>query len=86
MTVGNPLPNQEHLLLKHLLGEGSRTEKQLEQALGDVDQIDSAAIAAWAENAAERGLIEPTLGSGSAVRRWNITDAGRVRIGVPTAR
>jgi hypothetical protein len=54
--------------------------RQLEDAAGDVDQIDRRAVAEWAADAIARDLIEPTPGS-DAVRRWNITDAGRRAIG-----
>lgn len=70
----------EQLLLTNLFEDGPKTEQQLEAAAGDVDQIDEQAVAEWCESAAERGLIEATEGS-TAVRRWNITDAGRRAIG-----
>ncbi len=70
----------EQLLLTKLFEDGAMTERQLEVAAGDVDQIDEQTIAEWCESAAERGLIEATVGS-TSVRRWNITDAGRRAIG-----
>jgi hypothetical protein len=70
----------ERLLLMKLLEVGPMAERQFEVAVGDVDQIDEKAIAEWSQSAAERGLIEPTAGS-PAVRRWQITDAGRRLIG-----
>lgn len=70
----------EQQLLKKLFEDGAMTERQLEVTAGDVDQIDRHVIAEWCAKAAERGLIETTLGGGP-VRRWNITDAGRRVIG-----
>ena len=73
-------PATEVLLLTKLFEDGAMTERQLEVAAGDVDQIDAEAIAEWAESVAERGLIELMEGS-PVVRRWKITDAGRRHIG-----
>lgn len=73
-------PGTEVALLTKLFEDGAVTERQIEVAVGDEDQIEEQAVAAWAEDAAARGLIEPTAGS-TGTRRWNITDAGRRLIG-----
>jgi hypothetical protein len=39
----------EVLLLTKLFEDGAMTERQIEMAVGDVDQIDEQAVAAWAE-------------------------------------
>lgn len=72
--------NEQTVLLEHLYATGASTERELEVALGDVDQIGPDDIAEWATDAAEVGLVEQTAGS-TAVRRWRITDAGRRAIG-----
>jgi predicted transcriptional regulator len=64
------------MLLGRLFENGPMNERQLEAAAGDVDQLNAQAITEWAADAAERGLIEQTGGT-----YWNITDAGRRRIG-----
>jgi DNA-binding MarR family transcriptional regulator len=73
--------HNEDNVLRYLLEHGPSTAKTLEQeALGDVDQIDEAAVAAGCKHLVELGQVEPVEGS-STVRRWQITDAGRRRIG-----
>jgi hypothetical protein len=52
----------EQLLLMRLFEDGAMTERQLEVAAGDIDQIDEQTIAEWCASAAERGLIEATAG------------------------
>jgi hypothetical protein len=69
-------------LLRHLQQEGAQTERQLEECLGDIDQIGNAEIAEWAKWAEQNNIIESTTGS-TAVRRWNITDKGQTYIGPP---
>ena len=67
-----------HHLLRHLQSEGAQTPRQLEQALGDVDQIGSEQIEEWVRWATNSGFIEPTGGG-----RWNITTSGQGIIGPP---
>lgn len=70
-------------LLRHLDHAGPQTERQLEVALGDVDQIGPQEIAEWATWAYSNGTIAP-LTHGEAGRRWEITDKGR-RVLSPTS-
>lgn len=67
-----------HVLLRHLQSEGAQTARQLELALGDVDQIGPEQIEEWIQWATESGLIEPTGGE-----RCNITTRGQGIIGPP---
>jgi len=67
-----------HHLLRYLQSEGARTPRQLEQALGDVDQIGSEQIEEWVRWATDSGFIEPTGGG-----RYNITARGQGIIGPP---
>jgi hypothetical protein len=67
-----------HHLLRHLQSDGAQTPRQLEQALGDVDQIGSEQIDEWVKWATGSGLIEPTGGG-----RYNITQRGQGNIGPP---
>jgi hypothetical protein len=76
---------QERLLLKHLLAQGPQREEQLEPVFTDSAGIDGPAIAVWAADAADRGLIE-LVEPGTPLRRWQITDRGRAALGVPSAR
>jgi hypothetical protein len=71
----------EAMLLTRMFEHGPMNERQLEVAAGDVDQINAQAIAEWTADAEEHGLIERTAGL-----FWNITDAGRRRIGNDPAR
>jgi hypothetical protein len=70
-------------LLRHLQRDGAQTERQLEGALGDVDQIGPGDISEWADWAAANGTIERTPGS-KALPRWNITDNGQRVLGPPS--
>jgi hypothetical protein len=51
------------MLLARLFEKGPMNEHQLENAVGDVDQINPQAIKEWTADAAERGLIERTAGT-----------------------
>jgi hypothetical protein len=75
---------QERRLLAHLLAVGAQTETQLAEALGPGADVDVERIAAWADDACDRGLIE-LAEPGSAIRRWHISDKGRAALGVPSA-
>jgi hypothetical protein len=77
-------PEQERRLLAHLLAVGAQTEKQLADALGPGVDIAEQRISQWADDAADRGLIEAAE-PGSAIRRWHISDRGRAVLGVPSA-
>jgi len=59
--------------------EGAQTPRQLEQALGDVDQIGREQIEEWLRWAVHHGTIEPTSGG-----RYNITDRGQGVVGEPS--
>ena len=81
MTSENPQPEihaSTHLLLRHLQGAGAQTARQLEVALGDVDQIGPEQIEEWIRWATDSGIIEPTGGA-----RYNITARGQGIIGPP---
>jgi len=65
-------------LLRHLQSEGAQTPRQLEVALGDVDQIGIEQIDEWLRWAIQSGFVEPTGGG-----RYNITDSGQGIIGPP---
>jgi hypothetical protein len=67
-----------HLLLRHLQRDGAQTPRQLEQALGDVDQIGPEQIEDWIRWATDSGTIEPTGGE-----RYNIAVRGQGIIGPP---
>jgi hypothetical protein len=67
-----------HLLLRHLQSAGAQTPRQLEQALGDIDQIGPDQIDEWIRWASDSGIIEPTGGG-----RVNITERGQGIIGPP---
>jgi hypothetical protein len=69
-----------HHLLRHLQGERAQTARQLEVALGDIDQIGIEQIEEWLAWAIDRGFVEPTGGG-----RYNITDSGQRIIGPPDA-
>lgn len=70
-------------LLSHVQREGAQTERQLEVALGDIDQIGRGEIAEWTHWAQQnRTIIEiPDAGSG---RRWALTDTGRRVLAPPS--
>jgi len=74
-------PQTEVMLLRYLFEHGASNARQLEVAAGDVDQITEQVITEWATDAEARGLVERTGGN-----YWNITDAGRKRIGVDIPR
>lgn len=82
MTGENQQPPEIHAnthhLLRHLQSEGARTPRQLEQALGDVDQIGSEQIEEWVRWATDSGFIEPTGGG-----RYKITARGQGIVGPP---
>ena len=81
MTSENPQPEiyaSTPLLLRHLQAAGAQTNRQLEIALGDVDQIGSEQIEDWIRWAIDNGIIEPTGGT-----RYNITARGQGIIGPP---
>lgn len=78
-------PEQELLLLRHLVAEQPQRESELVRALPDAEEIDEGAIAEWAADAEDRGLIE-LAEPGSTMRRWEITDEGLRAIGLPPAR
>jgi hypothetical protein len=83
-------PEQERLLLKHLLANGAQREPQLARLTGvpgdgDGDAAERRAIAEWAADAADRGLIERAE-PGMSLCRWQITDRGRAALGVRSAR
>jgi len=65
-------------LLRHLQSAGAKTPRQLEVALGDVDQIGGEQIEEWLGWATDNGLVEPTGGG-----RFNITKSGQQTIGPP---
>ena len=65
-------------LLRHLQGAGAQTPRQLEEALGDVDQIGPDQIEEWIRWAIDGEIIEPTGGG-----RYNITGHGQGIIGPP---
>jgi hypothetical protein len=65
-------------LLRHLQSEGAQTARQLEVALGDIDQIGIEQIEEWLAWAIGTGFVEPTGGG-----RYNITDSGQRIIGPP---
>jgi predicted transcriptional regulator len=67
-----------HDLLRHLQSEGAQTARQLEQALGDVDQIGPEQIEEWIRWAIDSGFVEATGGG-----RYNITARGQGIIGSP---
>jgi hypothetical protein len=70
-------------LLRHLDTAGPRTERELEAALGDVDQIGQREVAEWATWACSNGTIA-RLAHGDRGHRWQITDKGR-RVLSPTS-
>jgi hypothetical protein len=81
MTSENPQPEihaSTPLLLRHLQAAGAQTARQLEVALGDVDQIGPEQIEEWSRWATDGGLIVPTGGG-----RYNITARGQGIIGPP---
>jgi hypothetical protein len=67
-----------HDLLRHLQREGAQTARQLEKALGDVDQIGPDQIEEWIPWATDSGLVEATGGG-----RYNITARGQGIVGPP---
>lgn len=69
--------NTNHLL-RHLQSGGAQTPRQLEVALGDIDQIGIEQIEEWLAWAIESGSVEPTGGG-----RYNITQSGQGVIGPP---
>jgi hypothetical protein len=83
--VGPVGPEQELALLRQLVALQPASEDQLASALGEADRVDDEAIAAWARDAQDRGLIEPAEPA-PATRRWLITEAGLAAIGLPPAR
>jgi hypothetical protein len=78
-------PALEQHTLERLFEHGPQSERDLDKHLDDTDLWD---IAAWADGAAEQGLIERVEpGSDETpLRRWQITDKGRETIGYPAAR
>jgi predicted transcriptional regulator len=81
MTSETPQPEihaSTPLLLRHLQAADAQTARQLEVALGDVDQIGPEQIEEWIRWATDDGLIEPTGGG-----RYNITARGQGIIGPP---
>jgi hypothetical protein len=67
-----------HDLLRHLQSEGAQTPHQLEQALGDIDQIEPEQIEEWIRWATDSEFVEATGGG-----RYNITARGQGIIGPP---
>jgi hypothetical protein len=70
-------------LLQHLESGGAQSGRQLELALGDIDQIGPPEIAEWTRWAEQNGTIIEVPHDGSG-RRWAITDNGR-RVLAPPA-
>lgn len=65
-------------LLRHLQSEGAQTARQLEVALGDIDQIGIEQIEEWLAWAIDSGFVESTGGG-----RYNIAQSGQRLIGPP---
>jgi hypothetical protein len=78
-------PDQELVLLRHLVAAQPASNDQLAGALGEHEPIDHDAIGEWAEDARDRGLIEPAESVG-APSHWLITESGLRAIGLPPAR
>lgn len=70
-------------LLSHLQRAGAQTDRQLEVALGDIDQIGPVEIAEWTQWA-ERNRTIIEIPDGGCGRRWALTDTGR-RVLAPSA-
>lgn len=77
------MAGRDETLLRYIFENGPQSARGLEVAAGDVDQFDTQAAEQWARDREADGLVEP-----SAVRpsHWQITDAGRRRIGDDPAR
>lgn len=82
--MGNNIEQWDRPALEKLMEDGAMTEQELVQRVG-IDQFDPDAARAWVDDALARGVIEETGGSDESTR-YNITDAGRKAIGVPTGR
>jgi hypothetical protein len=77
--MGNNIEQWDRPALEKLMEHGAMTAQQLGA------RLDSDAARAWVDDALARGLIEETGGSDESAR-YNITDAGRKAIDVPTGR
>lgn len=82
--MGSDVERWDGLALRELWKSGPMSARQIMEAV-PIQQFEAETATAWVDSALVRGLIEGTGGSGASAR-FNITDAGRAAIDIPTGR